>query len=136
MAQRRFFLYLKRMDDGREAMLLDERTARWRAPWGYSGDVAEAVKLAAENERAVGNIFNVGERESLDMEAWIEALAVAADWRGKVLTSKLPCPPPSLPLQLNLKQHLDMDTTKIRSELGYRARSARFPFAIDPMLPA
>ena len=28
IAQRRFFPYLKRMDDGREVILLDERTAR------------------------------------------------------------------------------------------------------------
>lgn len=30
-----------------------------------------------------------------------------------------PCPPPNLSRQLNLEQDLDMDTTKIRVELGY-----------------
>ena len=29
--KRRFWTYLKRMDDGRQAILLDQRTARWRA---------------------------------------------------------------------------------------------------------
>ncbi len=83
------------------------------------------MKLAIENERAVGEIFNVGERQSLTMRGWIEELRTAAGWSGKVLTSKLPCPSPSLPLQLNLEQHLDMDTTKIRNELGYRETLSR-----------
>ena len=60
-AQRRFFPYLKRMDDRRGAILLDQRTARWRAPWGFSGDVAEAVRLAVENDSAKGEIYNVGD---------------------------------------------------------------------------
>jgi nucleoside-diphosphate-sugar epimerase len=29
-------------------------------------------------------------------------------------------PAPSFPLRLSLEQHLDMDTTKIRRDLGYR----------------
>ena len=35
------------------------------------------------------------------------------------------CPPPSLPRTLNLDQHLDMDTTKIREELEYRETTSR-----------
>lgn len=71
VAQRRFFPYLKRMDDRRGAILLDQRTARWRAPWGFSGDVAEAVRLAVENESAKGEIYNVGESGGLDTESWV-----------------------------------------------------------------
>jgi nucleoside-diphosphate-sugar epimerase len=44
--KRWFFVFLKRMDDGRPQILVDQRTAKWRAPWGYVGDVAEAVRLA------------------------------------------------------------------------------------------
>jgi nucleoside-diphosphate-sugar epimerase len=66
--KRRFFAYLKRFDDRRPAILLDERTARWRAPWGYTGDVAEAVRLVVENERTAGEIYNVGESDGLDIQ--------------------------------------------------------------------
>jgi nucleoside-diphosphate-sugar epimerase len=117
--KRRFWPYLKRMDDGREALLLDRRTANWKAPWGYTAEIAEAVRLAVEQDRAAGQIYNVGESDSLDMQTWIRELAQVAGWQGRVVVVDRPCPPPSLPRTLNLDQNLDMDTTKIRRELGY-----------------
>src|SRR5258708_1923690 len=119
-AKRGFFTYLKRIDDGRPEILLDQRTAKWRAPWGYVSDVAEAVRLAVESERAAGQIYNVCEPDALEMQSWIRELAVAARWSGRLVVVDQPCPPPSLPRNLNLDQHLDMDTGKIRRDLGYR----------------
>jgi nucleoside-diphosphate-sugar epimerase len=124
-AKRRFFSYLKRMDDGRQKILLDQRTAASRAPWAYVGDVAEAVRLTVENERAAGQIYNVCEPDAQDMQSWIRELAVAAGWTGRLVVVDQPCPPPSLPRNLNLDQHLDMDTAKIRRELGYRETLSR-----------
>lgn len=118
--KRRFWPYLKRMDDGRAAILLDRRSAAWRAPWGYVEDVAEAVRLAIENDRAAGEVYNFGESDSLDMESWVRELAAAVGWHGDIVVVDEPCPPPNLPRHLNLNQHLDMDTTKIRRDLGYR----------------
>jgi nucleoside-diphosphate-sugar epimerase len=123
--KRRFFAYLKRLDDRRPAILLDERTARWRAPWGYTGDVAEAVRLVVENERTAGEIYNVGESDGLDIQSWIRELAAVVGWRGQVVVVDEPCPPPNIPRQLNLGQHLDMDTTKIRHDLGYHETMSR-----------
>src|SRR5579871_51005 len=117
--QRRFFPYLKRMEDGRPAILFDERTARWRAPWGYAADMAEAVRLAVESHRAAGEIFNVCEAESLDTQSWVRELAGSEGWDGEMVTVNSPCPPPSFPEKLNLAQHLDMDSKKIRRLLGY-----------------
>ncbi len=117
--KRRFFVFLKRMDDGRPRILLDRRTAKWRAPWGYVGDVAEAVRLAVENERAAGEIYNVGEQEARDMQSWIQELGTVAGWNGRIVVVDESCPPPNFPRNLNLDQHLDMDTAKIRRELGY-----------------
>jgi nucleoside-diphosphate-sugar epimerase len=123
--KRRFQSYMKRMDDGRSAILLDRRTARWRAPWGYADDIAEAVRLCVENERSAGEIYNVGESERLDVEGWVRALAAAVGWTGQLVMADEACPPPSLPRELNLDQHLDMDTTKIRRHLGYRETVSR-----------
>jgi nucleoside-diphosphate-sugar epimerase len=123
--KRRFFAYMKRMDDSRPAILLDERTARWRAPWGYTGDVAEAVRLVVENERTAGEIYNVGESDGLDIQSWIRELAAVVGWTGRVVVVDLPCPPPNIPRQLNLDQHLDMDTTKIRHDLAYQETTSR-----------
>lgn len=123
--KRRFMSYAKRMDDGRTAILLDRRTAKWRAPWGYTDDIAEAVRLCVESERSAGEIYNVGESGALDMEGWVRELAATLGWTGQLVIADETCPPPNLPRELNLDQHLDMDTTKIRRDLGYRETVSR-----------
>ena len=123
--KRRFWTYLKRMDDGRQAILMDIRTARWRAPWGYVEDVAEAVRLAVENPRAAGEVYNVAEADGLDFEGWVQELARAAGWRGRIAVVDEPCPAPNLPRTMNLDQDLEMATAKIRRDLGYRETISR-----------
>ena len=123
--KRRFWLYLKRMDDGRSAILLDQRTARWRAPWGYVADVAEAVRLAVVNEKAAGQVYNVGEADGLDLECWVRELAAVAGWSGRIVVVDEQCPAPNLSRNVNLEQNLDMDTTKIRRELKFQETVSR-----------
>jgi nucleoside-diphosphate-sugar epimerase len=123
--KRRFWTYLKRMDDGRQAILMDIWTARWRAPWGYVEDVAEAVRLAVENPRAAGEVYNVAEADGPDFEGWVQELARAAGWRGRIAVVDEPCPAPNLPRTMNLDQDLEMATAKIRRDLGYRETISR-----------
>ncbi len=63
--------YLKRMEDGRPAILLDERQADWRWTRGYVENVAAAIVLALLDERASGHVYNVGEREARTEAAWL-----------------------------------------------------------------
>ena len=123
--KRRFWTYLKRMDDGRKAILIDQRTTRWRAPWGYVENVAEAVRLAVENPLAAGEVYNVAEAGGLDMQGWVQELAAAAGWRGRIVVVDEPCPAPNLPRTMNLDQDLGMATAKIRRDLGYRETVSR-----------
>src|SRR5262249_34733410 len=51
-AQHRTASYLKRMDNGRPAIVLDEGMARWKCPRGYVEDVAAAIALAVTDDRA------------------------------------------------------------------------------------
>jgi nucleoside-diphosphate-sugar epimerase len=120
MRKRRFWPYWKRMEDGRNAILLDQRTARWRACWGYVEDMAEAVRLAVESERWAGQIYNVAEADRLDIQDWLREISNVLAWRGKIVVIDEECPEPSLPRSLNLDQHLDIDASKIRRELGYK----------------
>ena len=57
--QHRLFEYLKRMDDGRPAILLGEGMASWRWTHGYVEDVALAVVLAVADEQAAGGVYPV-----------------------------------------------------------------------------
>jgi nucleoside-diphosphate-sugar epimerase len=115
----RFWPYWKRMDDGRSVILLDQRTARWCACWGYVEDVAEAVRLVVENDRSAGEIYNVAESDRIDFEGRLRELAGVLEWPGRIVVIDEECPEPSLPRSLNLDQHLDVDASKIRRELGY-----------------
>ena len=121
----RFWPYVKRMDDGRPAILLDRRTAQWRAPWGYVADIAEAIRLAVESDRAAGEIYNLGDSDRLDIETWVREIAAVVGWRGRIAVAHEPCPPPSLPRTLNFDQNLDMDTAKIRRDLNFRETVSR-----------
>ena len=48
---RRFHPVLKRIDDGRRRILLEESWAAWRSPRGYVDNVAAAIALAAVSDR-------------------------------------------------------------------------------------
>src|SRR5258708_19715971 len=57
--QHRLFSYLKRMDDNRPVILLDEAEAQWRWTHGYVENVADAIALALTDELAPDRIYNV-----------------------------------------------------------------------------
>ncbi len=115
----RLFYFLKRMDDGRPAILLDESQARWRWTNGYVENVAAAIALAVTDERAAGRIYNVGEPATPTQAEWVGKIGGAAGWSGRVVA----LPPERLPAHLrqdyNLAQDILMDTARIRRELGY-----------------
>lgn len=112
---RRTFRYLKRMDDGRPVILLDEAQAQWRWSRGYVEDVAFAITLAVVNNQAAGRIYNVAEAQALSGEEWVRHIALAAGWNGKIVV----VPKGLLPIESDLSQHWVVDTTGIRQELGY-----------------
>jgi nucleoside-diphosphate-sugar epimerase len=113
--------YLKRMDDGRQAILLDEAQARWRWSRGYVEDVASAVALALTDERAAGRIYNIAETDAPTEREWIQRIATAASWTGKIVE----LPQGRLPVEGDFTQDLVADTTRIRRELGYAETISR-----------
>ena len=118
-AQHRLFEYLKRMDDGRPAILLAEGMAGWRWTRGYVENVAAAVVLAVVDERSVGRIYNVGEQETLTEAEWVRAIGRAAGWDGEILVVPRASTPEHLVPEINTNQHLVADTARVRQELGY-----------------
>ena len=117
--QHRLFDPLKRMDDGRPAILLDERLAAWRTTLGYVENVAEAIALAVHDDRATGRIYNVGEQNPPTQKQWIEAIGREAGWRGIVHAVAPGDLPEAYRAGMNTAQHLAADSTRIREELGY-----------------
>jgi nucleoside-diphosphate-sugar epimerase len=118
--QRRLAIELRRMDDGRPAIVLEETFARWRWTRAYVENVAAAIVLAVGDARAINRIYNVGEADALSYAGWLREVARAAGWPGEVIV----VPDGRLPAQLqppagNYRQDLVADTSRIRWELGY-----------------
>jgi nucleoside-diphosphate-sugar epimerase len=123
--QHRLWSYLKRMDDGRPALLLDERAANWRWTRVYVEDVGGAIALAVAHGPAETRAYNVADPETFTEAEWIRRVAAAVGWDGEVLA----LPAERLPEYLrqdafDLTQDFVVDTTRIRGELGYEEQVA------------
>lgn len=117
---RRFTPYLKRMDDGRRAILLEQGLAAWRSPRGYVENVAAALALAAVSDQAAGRVYNVAETPAFSELEWAQRIAAATGWNGEFVLLQKDRIPAHLTLPGNTAQHWDADSGRIRRELGYR----------------
>lgn len=118
--QRRFHPYLKRMDDGRPVVALDAAEADWRWTHAYVEDVAHAIALAATDPRSAGRIYNVGEERIPSLEERVRAVGAAAGWQGRVVRAPAGRLPEAMRFGLTMLQDIVVDSTRIRTELGYR----------------
>jgi nucleoside-diphosphate-sugar epimerase len=114
--QHRLYPFLKRIDDGRPAILLEHGFAAWRAPRGYVENVAWAITLAATDSRAAGRIYNVVEPEALSTVEWVKRVGDVAGWQGDIVAA----PEGRMPPELASEHHLVVDGNRIRNELGYQ----------------
>jgi nucleoside-diphosphate-sugar epimerase len=120
--QHRLFSYLKHMDDKRPAILLDEAEAQWQWTHGYVENVAYAIALAVIDERSGGQIYNVGEPFTFTMAEWVALIGKIAGWQGRVVTVPHGRLPEPLRWNINAEQDIVVDSSRIRSELGYTER--------------
>jgi len=120
----RFRPWLQQMEASGE-LKIDQGFAGWRWTHGFAEDVAEAVALAVASDRAAGRTYNVGERSAPTWAERLEEWGRIAGWSGKVA----PVPAEELPenqrLPYDWAHHLAVDTSRIRSELGYAEIVAR-----------
>lgn len=123
--QRRWHAYLKRMDDRRPAIILDEGMAQWRGSRGYVDSVAEAVAQAAGDERAAGQIYNVADPDTPAEAEWVRLIGRIAGWQGEIVSMPSERLPEHLRANMRTEQHLIMDSTRIRRELGYAETISR-----------
>jgi nucleoside-diphosphate-sugar epimerase len=120
---------LKRIDDGRSAILMQEEAAQWRGLRGYVENVAAAIALAATSPQAVGRIYNVAETVFYSDLEWAQHVGRVAGWNGKVITRPKEQTPPHLQIAHNAAQHWTASSARIRAELGYRE-----PISLDTAL--
>jgi nucleoside-diphosphate-sugar epimerase len=116
----RFHPIVKRIVDGRRAILFSAAMAGWRATRGYVDDVAAAIAMAAASDRASGRIYNVGESDTLTELEWARRIARVMGWNGDFILRADDTLPAHLRAPGDTAQHWVADTARIREELGFR----------------
>jgi nucleoside-diphosphate-sugar epimerase len=110
---------IKRIDDGRPAILLQQEAAAWRGPRGYVENVAAAIALAAVSARAAGRIYNIAEPAAYSELEWAQNVGRVAGWNGTILALASEQTPAHLQIAHNAAQHWTVSSARIREELGY-----------------
>jgi nucleoside-diphosphate-sugar epimerase len=119
--QHRLYPFLKRMLDGRPAILLDQALVDWRRAHCYVEDVAHAIALTVVYESAAGRVYNVAYERALTEIDWVREIARIHRWQGEVLLARSEVLPESLREDaFDLRQDYVVDSSRIRRELGYR----------------
>ncbi len=116
---------MKRIVDGRRTIVFSADMAQWRAPKGFVVNVADAIAAAAVDDRAAGRTFNVGEADALTELEWARKIAAAMKWDGEFVVLPDDQVPPYLRAVGNPAQHWTTDTSRLRTELGYREKVTR-----------
>ncbi|MGZ3678150.1 MAG: NAD-dependent epimerase/dehydratase family protein [Ktedonobacterales bacterium] len=117
--QRRLERYVQRMAARRPVILLDATSAEWRRSRVYAANAARAMVVAATAPHAAGRVYHVGEPNAYSEYEWVERVARLMCWFGQIRvlpSDQLPAP---LRLQLDGRQPIILDSTRIRQELGY-----------------
>jgi nucleoside-diphosphate-sugar epimerase len=118
--QHRLYGYLKRFDDNRPAILLDEGVAGWRWSRGYADNAGLATALAVMDERSAGEIYNVAEPVAFTEADWVRMVGQAAGWEGEIVVVPKNQLPGHLGYDIDTSQHYVLDSTKIRRDLGFK----------------
>jgi len=115
----RFFATLKRMDDGRPAILIQEDMATFIPPRGYAEDVARAIALATVSDRAAGRIYNLAAEAHFSEIDWARKIGDAVGWKGSLVPMPADRIPEHLRMPLNAEQNWIVSSKRIREELGF-----------------
>jgi nucleoside-diphosphate-sugar epimerase len=118
--QHRFFPWVKRMTEGRPALVLDAGMANFRWSHAYVENVAHAFVLAATQDAAAGQVYNVSESHTPTVGERLHALATAAGYRGKIVAAPRDRCPPHLVMPADYRFDLITSDARMRRELGYR----------------
>ena len=120
--QHRLYSHVKRMADKRPAIIMEKRMADWRSSVGFVENVADAIVLAINSDKARNRIYNVAEPENLKQSEWVEVIGKALGWEGKVVVLPKEKLPESMHADFRAEQDLTVDTSRIRNELGYKEK--------------
>jgi nucleoside-diphosphate-sugar epimerase len=110
---------LKRIDDGRRFIILEEAVAGWRFHECYCENAGYALTLAIMNDKAARRTYNVGDPNVPTWKERAERIAGAVGWTGQIVVLPNDRLPESMVFPGDLSASLVLDTSRIRKELGF-----------------
>ena len=116
---RRFHPVVKRITDGRRTIIYEKGWAAWKAPRGYVENVAAAIVLATVSDQAAGRTYNIAEMPAFSELEWARKIAAAIAWGGDFVVLPRDRAPAHLVFPGNSAQHWEVDSSRIRGELGH-----------------
>lgn len=121
--QQHVWQFVHQADAKRPYILLSPEHANWRVSFCYSENAAQALLLAATENAAANDVFNVAEPTAEPLGEWAHRLANAASYRGKILVvPQKHCPPHLRFEQFDFRHDVALDSSKIRRTLGFSER--------------
>jgi nucleoside-diphosphate-sugar epimerase len=117
--QHRIYPYIKRMEDRRSAIVLEQSYANWRGCYSYVENVAAAIVLTVVDERATDRIYNVSESSSVSQAKLIREIGEVVGWSGEVVIVPKSDLPEGYGIPFCTEQDWMSDSTRIRKELDY-----------------
>ena len=110
--------WIKRMIDQRPAILIGKSEAGFRFAHCYAQDAASAAALAVTNERSAGRIYNVSELSTPTQRQRLADFARLGGYQGRIVEVPDHKLLPAAGWE-DFSQDWTLDTTRIRSELGF-----------------
>lgn len=110
--------WVRRMADGRPAIVIGAGEATFRFSHSYAEDVGWAAALAVAGEAGAGRIYNVGERDVPTERRRLEDFARVAGWGGRIVEVPDEVVPGGDGVPYHGQDWL-LDTRRIRAELGF-----------------
>ncbi|MDR2781645.1 MAG: NAD-dependent epimerase/dehydratase family protein [Holosporaceae bacterium] len=108
---RRFQSIIDKMQNNHE-ITLPANVSTWRTCYGGVKNIAHGIVLAAEKGKSK-EVYNLADKETFTELEWYHKFAYSLNWNGKIKVTQ------EDNSDYNYDQHLIMDTSKIRFELGF-----------------
>jgi nucleoside-diphosphate-sugar epimerase len=127
--QHRVEEYLSKMRVGGDAIVLGESLSRWRWSRGYVENIAAAIVHSLSHPLGAAAVFNLADPVALSEQEWVQQIAQAAGYTGKILVVPDEDLPPGLRHPYNFGQDWTIDASRFRTATGFSE-----PFSIEESL--
>jgi nucleoside-diphosphate-sugar epimerase len=108
---RRYLMDIERTNE----LSIPKLQSEWRLSRCYIKDVCNAIALVATKNTPARRTFNVADSVTLALTDWVRAISRAAQWNGTITVVN----DTASGNKANYDQHLIVDSTRIRQDLGY-----------------